>query len=389
MKRSKKMHKFSLRRLLLAAVTSLLLVSTVFHFIFPPELEVTTLRHGVTQEKAQLPWHFSEPSVNNIVTTTVNVDRFTPRTWHVTPDDFMRSIIVNGVNVDLSHIGPGLHDYGNGFDIDLGAYLINGQPNQLVFTFDNGGGDGGLDVKPVLSKLSWVLVALSFLPFALSLCKAFRLLPEQTILLVLGTAVACAYWSYTPWLSHTYDVQGGSGHYDYIMYVATKLGLPAPLDGWTFYHPPVYYVVGAFFWRWSDFLDLPKPEMIQVYCLFLWLIFLASSAGVMRIVLKTNYKAIYAATFALCLWPNGIMHSVCIGNDLALYACSGLVMWFTARWWEHNRRNDFIWMAVLCGFAMLCKSNGLPLIATCGLLVVLKLFFQNQESIKQRLLDVV
>ncbi|QEI12151.1 hypothetical protein [Cellvibrio japonicus] len=371
------MPNYSNSRLLMAALFSLFIVTALFHLVYPPPLDATTIRNGVTVHPAELPWSFKEAGQGNVLIARLSVTAMTPRTWHIIPDDHLRSISINNTPVDISSFGGAVRDYVRGFHIDLSPYFTNGQETVMTFVLDNGGGDGGLDVKPVISLWFWFAVTFAFLPFVIALSKAFRLLPEQFILLVLAFIPIAFYWADTPWMNRAYDVQGGSGHYEYIKYIATKLALPSPMEGWTYYHPPVYYVLGAFFWKWADWLQLPAPEFVRIYGLFLWFIFLAASAGAMRKVLGTRYSAIYVASAALFLWPGSIMHSVTIGNDIALYTCAGLVMWFMACWRENPRQSYLVWMGIFCGLALLCKSNGLPLIAACGLIIAMRMLPQS------------
>lgn len=366
------MRKFKFSRTLGAAFLSLVFVSLIFKFIFPPPLVVSGSHHGAKMAPIELPWSFQGRSFGNQVNLRLNVNFFTPRIWRIIPDDNLRAISVNNQPLDLSAIGAGLSDYGRGFEYDFSPYIHNGQVADIRFVFDNAGGPGGINLKPQLSMAFWLLVMLGFLPLVLVLARDFRLLPEQKWLLCLALIAIAFYWADTPWTERAYDVQGGSGHYDYIGYIATKHALPAPNEGWTYYHPPLYYLGGAVFWQWAEWLGLPKPELIRVYGLMLWFVFLIASAGALRKVLANQYRAINAGSMALFFWPGGVMHAVTIGNDLGLYACAGVAVWFMVLWRMTDRLSYLFYLALACALAMLCKSNGLPLIAAAGLLVALR-----------------
>lgn len=375
-------------KIVFATLASLLLISVLISLVYPV-YQISTVRNGNEQNNVSLPWEFPEPSKNNKLILDIQVGAWTPRVWHITPDDHLKSINVNGKDVDLTSIGDGVKDYGKGFNFDFSDQLIGNTNNRLIFLFDNNGGPGGINIKPVLSPFFWLLVLLSFSPFIISLSLKFRLLPEQKILIFASLVAIAFYWADTPWTNRTYDVQGGSGHYDYIVYIATRLALPSPLDGWTFYHPPIYYLGGAAFWHWADWLNLPKPEFIRVYGLFLWFIFVVSSLGLINYFLKNRYHAIYASSAALLFWPGAVMHSVSIGNDIALYAFSGLSLWFLVRWWNESKRSDLVYMGLCCALAFLSKSSAFALIGACGLLVLWRFFENFKHQFKIRFFDLI
>lgn len=360
-------------RLVLAAFLSFFLITALFYIAYPKPLEVSTVKRGVVSHSVQLPWTFSEVGEGNVLIARLHVSTFTPRTWQIIPDDHLRSINIDNTSIDLSIFGEAVNDYSKGFRLDLSPYFTDGQEAVITFVVDNSGYDGGLDLKPVIPIWFWLLAVAAFLPFICALSNAFRLLPKQLILLCLTLIPIAFYWADTPWMVRAYDVNHYSGHYSYIKYVATKMALPSPTEGWTYYHPPAYYAIGALFWKWADWLKLPTAEFIRVYGLFLWFIFLISSAGAIRKVLDGRYTAIYIASAALFVWPSAIMHSVTIGNDIALYACTGLIMWFMVLWRAEPHKSFLLWMGMFCGFSLLCKSSALPVVAACGLLVAMRM----------------
>lgn len=377
------MRNFNISRTMGAAILSFILISLLFKFIYPPPLDATGAIHGGKALSIEMPWTFIGRNFGNVVNLNLDVNYFTARVWRIIPDDNLRAVSVNDKPVDLSNVGSGLRDYGMGFEYDFSPYFHNGERAVVRFVFDNGGGPGGLNLRPQLSMWFWLAVMASFLPFILVLARDFNLLPEQKLLLTIALIAIAFYWADTPWTERTYDVKGGSGHYDYIKYIATKHALPMPNEGWTFYHPPLYYLGSSVFWKWAQWLDLPKPEMIRVYGLFLWIVFLVASAGALRRVLGNQFTAVYTATAALVLWPGGVMHSVGIGNDIGLYACAGMAAWFMVVWRDSGAKKYLLWLALFCALAMLCKSNGLPLIAAAGLQVSLRMLPKSGVAFSQ------
>src|SRR5690606_9995878 len=100
--------------------------------------------------------------------------------------------------------------------------------------------------------------------------NVFSLKANQKWVLVIALIPITFYWSATSWDTRSHDVSGG-GHFDYIEYVATKKALPLPDEGWVFYHPPVYYVIGAAVWKAAGMLGLPPHQPLQFLSVIFWL----------------------------------------------------------------------------------------------------------------------
>ncbi|MFT3735567.1 MAG: hypothetical protein QM776_11160 [Rhodocyclaceae bacterium] len=321
-----------LTRLFKHALLSALMLTVAFWLCWPRM--TATGEAGGQISKVDLPWVFHAVGAGNRLTVDMQVGWLTPRTWHVTPDDNLRAMFVNGQVVSFAGIREGgLQDYSNGFDIDLSPYLQRG-PTVIVFQLDNGGGDGGLAFRPRMGFWHALMFAAGFLPLLFGLSRCFGLRKLQIFIISLSLLIICSYWMATPWQLRTHDATGVDGHYGYVMWVAQKLALPAPTDGWTFYHPPVYYVMGAAVWRYAQLLSFPAAEMLQALSIALWLVFLTATAGTMRRALRGRYIALAIATLALAFWPSGIIHAIRIGNDAALFASAGLASWFAIRWWQ-------------------------------------------------------
>lgn len=345
-----------------------------------PQMSAAQHRANGTAMPVPLPWIFHEVSRGNQLQVDLRANWLTPRRWNIIPDDHLAALRVNGQDVPLKDLPQaGLSDYQMGVDIDLSRWLHSGD-NQLELTVDNYGGDGGLELRPLLGW-RWLLVMAPLLGWALLLARAFRLRGDQAAVLGLALIPLCVYLSDTPWNHHAHDVGGDSGHLGYIIYVAQHLALPPPGGGWTFYHPPLYYIVGAAVWRWSQWLGLPGPETLQLLALLLWLVFLAAAAGTLRLALPRSSGSLLTATVALVLWPGGYIHGLVIGNDVPLYAAAGTATWFMLRWWRRGRRGDLLAMALCIGLALLVKSNAVVLAAAALALLGLRLLHRRSTRL--------
>lgn len=344
-----------------------------------------TSSQGIIRGKAEtvdLPWRFKHPSSNNILTVELEATFFSPKVWHIIPDDHLRAIRIDGKNVSLEDIPrAALTDYNKGLHIDLAAHLTPGK-HTIEIRFNNRGGDGGLSIKPISGPWRFVPVYFGLLVITLVLGNLFSLKRNQKWALAIALIPITSYWSVTSWDVRAHDVSGG-GHYDYVEYVATKKALPLPDEGWVFYHPPVYYVIGAGVWKAADILGLSPHQSLQFLSVFFWLIFLVSTLATVNIFLRNKPRARFIVSFAIALWPAGILHSPAIGNDSALYASLGIGTWFLCRWWYSGRRGDLLWMALFGSLAVLIKSNGIVLIAAGGILLLAR-FLLLQPHKKMR-----
>src|SRR5687767_14643970 len=68
-------------------------------------------------------------------------------TLHITPDDEVKRIIINGQDVDLSTIPTEtLKDWVNGFSLDVSDYINTGE-NSITISYADYGGNMGMKIK--------------------------------------------------------------------------------------------------------------------------------------------------------------------------------------------------------------------------------------------------
>ncbi|HSQ42350.1 MAG TPA: hypothetical protein VLM37_08740, partial [Fibrobacteraceae bacterium] len=178
----------------------------------------------------------------------------------------------------------------------------------------------------------WTLTILGFFPLLGALAFLFRLRWFQVALIALSLIPIASYWSVTPYSVRSHDVSGAGGHIGYVAYIAEHWTLPKPNEGWTYYHPPLYYIGGALCWKVANLVGAAPSTMLQAFSLALWLIFLTASASALRYSLRGQAGLLALATLLLAFWPSGPIHSIRVGNDIMLYANVGVAVWFLTRW---------------------------------------------------------
>ncbi|MBV8063761.1 MAG: hypothetical protein JOY51_09200 [Nevskia sp.] len=379
------MSRHAIRRyasIVALAFASLLGLSLVLWLEFPPQTATQQLAHGYSSPVV-MPWSFGEISNGNRLNVQLRLHWFSPRRWTIIPDDRLTALKVNGRDVPLDGVRPGgLTDWRHGFDIDLSPWLHRGD-NQLEFTVDNYWASGGIVLRPLpgwrtLPMAAWLL------PWLLALARLFRLRRSQLLILAASLLVLASYWGATDWTVRNYDVlrYDGSGHLGYVGYVAHKLHLPPPNEGWEYFQPPLYYLAGAALWRWADWLELPPAEALQGLALAFWLVFLVASAAALRIGLRRSTAALGLATAALALWPSGVIHGLRLGNDPPFYAAAAVATWFMLRWWRGGRPHHLYGMALAIAAALLCKTSASALLAAAALLFGLRLLRGRWRSLR-------
>lgn len=350
------------RFLLLAVMAGLCLVCGLW--LSQPRLEASVSDTAGRVSRVALPWTFEgQPDIREI---HVRMD-YRPGSnpvWRIIPDDRLRRITINGQDVALDRFSEQqLGDWANGIRIDLGHWLRHGS-NDIVVQVENHGGPGGLNMRP---EITGIRILPYFLGFALLLAALHQLMPltrGQHGAMLLALVVLLAYWSVTPWQLRTHDVGLDGGHFGYATWIADRLTLPKPTDGWTYYHPPLYYIAAALVLRGADLLAISRPEALQILSLGLWLVFLTASAAALRICLRGRETWLLVATTALVLWPSGIIHSIRIGNDVPTYACCALATLCMLRWWKTRRLRPVFGMALWTALALACKASAIAIAAT-------------------------
>lgn len=333
-----------------------------------PRISALARQDGGAFHSVSLPWQFDGRSDEARLLLTLTAPPFgLAGRWQIVPDEELLSVRVNGQPVSIDHIPlQARRDWSRGFALDLG---LQAGRNEIEFTIRNEGGPGGLQLHfyPAASVLLLLWLAGAFALFALH-----SLLPlswSQRAILLLALIPLLAYWSGTPWTVRSHDVAGAGGHFGYVQWIADHLSLPRPDAGWTFYHPPLYYIAAALVVRVADGVGVDRAMLLQLFSMALWLVFLVATAAALRRILRGRQSGLAVATLALALWPAGVIHSIRIGNDAAAYAFCGLLGYCLILWWKTRNRQALIGMGIFTLLALLSKTSVLAIVAVAGLLV--------------------
>lgn len=165
------------------------------------------------------------------------------------------------------------------------------------------------------------------------------------------------------------------GHIGYIEYIYKFRKLPDfnPYQLFSYYHPPLHYVISGLWLIFLTSLGMPEDlafENLQTLPLFYSGLFMLFTY---RILKKTGAhgKGLYAGLFLVALHPALTIMSGSINNDmlssLFLACCIDAVL----RWNKEKNLKNLILIALFIGFGMLCKINTVIIAFPTGLLFLL------------------
>jgi hypothetical protein len=146
--------------------------------------------------------------------------------------------------------------------------------------------------------------------------------PTHALLWLVAAAIAAQYawnaWTVTPLTG--YDAPG---HADYMFTILKEGRLPQPYQGWSTFHPPVYYAIGAAVWRALEPLG---PRAVVAGIRGIGVVSLFVVAAVAFVLARRRAPLATAATAAalLLLVPCVQMTAVMIRNEALAAALAAL-----------------------------------------------------------------
>jgi hypothetical protein len=298
------------------------------------------------------------------------------------PDDCLQKIEINGRDFPLSQYDSSqLCNFKKGMIVDFGNSLPVGT-SLLRVTVENGhGGLSGVFFQsaehwsrtgPLLQCEAGVAAFIFY-----CLLRFIGLDAGAAVILTLAFLLRLLYFACTPPTIREYDAFERGGHFYYIQYVLEHWSLPPRTVGWEYHQPPLYYLFSALLVRFTGVENtLAYLAFLQLESLFFALVFLIFSALLISELIRNT--AARWMSIALCsFWPSSILHSVRIGNDMALYALVSIALFLLVRWWERESESDLQAAAWWTAAAMAVKTSALIF---AGLTVTLMLCARFRRS---------
>lgn len=307
------------------------------------------------------------PTADIPVTFSLKTGLLRPSQYYILVDDCLQSLSINGQAVESSVIP--YCDYVNGRTFDLGPYLKTGE-NQVHMVIHNSIADFGVQLRPSLADVVFLLpffVLLAGITGAFFFAFTALRLPVWTShtfgVLLAGTIFRIYYVFITPYWVRGHDTDS---HLEYISYIATHLSLPRPDLGWETWQPPLYYILGALWTLFGDFLGLSEGSIVNGIQIFALILSIASLPLILWIglrILPVSHRPLLPLFLAVpAFLPSFVFFSGRINNDVLVTFLEILAIALFLEW--RRKKSLPLWMVtwVTVGLAVLTKNTALLLL---------------------------
>ncbi len=195
------------------------------------------------------------------------------------------------------------------------------------------------------------------------------------VFLSLSVLYACGTKVYT----RSYD---WNGHDDYIHFILDRHQLPKPQDCWVCYHPPLYYLVAAPFYRVFRATPFSAPaDELQLFSIGLFGIFLIYFLKLMERLLDSGPTRVLTM-LSLAALPATMIHSARIGNDALLYIFWMGAVFHLTRWETEFARRDMTIASVFLALGFVTKGTAPVPVAAMGVTVAVA-FWRSPQRRKE------
>ena len=154
-----------------------------------------------------------------------------------------------------------------------------------------------------------------------------------------------------------------TGHLGYMNILYKTHKLPTK-KGWQFYHPPLWYFIGACWFKINELLliktDVAAEGLQVLTALFSgWMILLVNQIA-LKLHLSEKYRNLVSLLFAV--HPGLIILSGSVNNDCLVTFLEMLVILLAMMWQEKDHPNEnwaaTLALAYITGFCVMTKMNG-------------------------------
>ncbi len=198
------------------------------------------------------------------------------------------------------------------------------------------------------------------------LINLYRRDPAALIMAAWAFAAYVAYFWSTSARDYAMDLRG---HFIYIKFVSEYLALPAPQEGWQFYHPPLYYLITGLLHKLLVALDVARPiESLRLFSLACYAVWLHYGYLSLRLAVPRG-RAFYAAFSLLLFWPIGIVIATRIDGYVLVNALLAPAFYYLLRWQRRRREEDLVIAIALTALAVLTRSSALIMAGVIAVVV--------------------
>ena len=177
-----------------------------------------------------------------------------------------------------------------------------------------------------------------------------------------------------------------NGHLSYIYQMRAGWGVPLANEGWSTFHPPLYYLAMAWLWKFLGH-RVPWPMHI-IFRLISTVLNLGMAALVLLSIASLWPGDFSLSILGLCFVlfvPLHIYTSSMIGNEQMVAFLTSLGLWLLILYDKEHRLHLHlaVLMGVVCGLALLSKYTGVLLFMTIIICLLSKILFDDGSRREQ------
>jgi hypothetical protein len=333
-----------------------------------PRFEFATFTSGDVQSKSfEMPLWIPKEGP----TITVNADMLLPplypRYYRLIPDDCLQELWINAEKVE----GVNFCD-SKGIVFNLGAHLHAGKNVIRAVIRDDGGWGkftmpvAAMDPIAIGVQVLFAFLVAGYMSFVLWRTRAH---PQTWLLCFICFGAILAGKLYEQQFLFYEFAYDWDGHMEYVQYVRAHWNIPPAKDGWQFYQAPMYYFLTAMaLWVGENVLGRSEYLLMQDIESLSW-VFMSIAICVVAYIScllfpKANNRSLRSLfTLLVLALPGLVPFSNRVSNDVLLFLCFVGFTAFLLRWWKNTRTIDWYMCTMLLSFALLTKSNAIPLLA--------------------------
>lgn len=190
---------------------------------------------------------------------------------------------------------------------------------------------------------------------------------REWVALTLLLAAAALLGAWNAWAVPPLTGYDAGGHAGYIQTIVANGRLPHPMEGWSTFHPPLYYLLGSVIWRllepWGG-----RAVLVALRGLGVLALLAAGFASYLAVRWMGGRPAVAWSASALTLFlPSAQMASAMIGNEAFAAGIAGLALLAVMRLEEDPRNGRWAATAgILAGLASISKYSGVWIACTCA-----------------------
>lgn len=156
-----------------------------------------------------------------------------------------------------------------------------------------------------------------------------------------------------------HDVFSKHGHMEYIKHIANTWTLPTT-NRWQFYQPPLFHILSAVIFSLARATfngnEFAAMSAVQYFMVAISLIMILMFNYLLKQVKIPDKWRVFGVSIFI-LYPQNILLSRVLNNDLLFYFFSLLSLITLIRWYESRKTLDMIWLALSVSLGTLAKVS--------------------------------